>query len=215
VAAPARKGLPWVMLLVGAAAIVGVLIVGVVLLQGLGGKPYTCGSLLAPPPVQEDSNGLGFPNEDLGHLHVASGSTISYAFCPPTSGNHYASAGSGPVAARVYGPGNELPPGGWVHNLEHGYVAVLYRCPSRTPGSGDCATPEAIAQMQQWFDAQPTPPGCATKQVLVARFDEMETAFAVVAWRRALLLDSFDLAKATTFAQQWTDAPTAPEASTC
>jgi hypothetical protein len=69
--------------------------------------------------------------------------------------------------------------------------------------------------MQQWFDAQPIPAGCATPQALVGRFDEMATEFAVLAWRRALLLDTFDLAKAITFAQQWTDAPTAREPNQC
>jgi hypothetical protein len=48
------------------------------------------------------------------------------------------------------------------------------------------------------------------KQALVARFDEMWTPFAVLAWNRALLLDTFDLEQASAFAQQWTDV-TAPE----
>jgi hypothetical protein len=151
----------------------------------------------------------------MGFQHVNTGSPISYATCPPTSGSHFNSPGSGPIAPRVYGPGNEIQPGGWVHNLEHGYVALLYRCPSRTPGSGDCASTDAVAQMQEWFDAQPTVPSCGTKQVLVGRFDEMSTPFALVAWDRALLLDTFDLAKATTFAEQWTDAPTAREPDRC
>ena len=54
----------------------------------------------------------------------------------------------------------------------------------------------------------------AASRPIVARFDEMSTPFAVLAWNRALLLDRFDLAQASAFAQQWTDV-TAPEADRC
>ena len=56
----------------------------------------------------------------------------------------------------------------------------------------------------QWFDQAPAPTvaNCA-KKVLVARFDDMDTRFAIVAWGRALLIDEFDLDTALTFAQQW------------
>jgi hypothetical protein len=42
----------------------------------------------------------------------------------------------------------------------------------------------------------------------------MSTPFAVLAWNRALLLDRYDLAQASAFAQQWTNV-TAPEAERC
>ena len=145
----------------------------------------------------------------MGNAHVVGGQ-IRYAFCPPTSGSHYATAGRGPIRDAVYNPANEQAPGGWVHNLEHGAVVVLYRCPSGTLGSGDCATAEEMAQMQQWFDAAPVVNNCP-KQAIVARFDEMATRFAVLSWDRALLVDTFDLAQASAFAQQWTDV-SAPEA---
>ena len=100
-----------------------------------------------------------------------------------------------------------------MHNLEHGSIVVLYRCPSGTLGSGDCATVDDMAQMQQWFDTAPVVNDCP-KQAIVARFDEMSTPFAVLAWNRAMLLDEFDLALASAFAQQWTDV-TAPEHRHC
>jgi hypothetical protein len=149
----------------------------------------------------------------MGRLHVPAGTTINYGFCPPTSGDHY-NSGREPIPARVYQANQEQAPGGWVHNLEHGWVALLYRCPSGTLGSGDCVTLDQMTLMQQWFDAQPAVATCG-KQALVARFDAMKTRFALVAWDRALLLDDLDMAKALTFAEQWTDAPGAPETPKC
>lgn len=63
--------------------------------------------------------------------------------------------------------------------------------------------------MQQWFDTAPVVNNCP-KQAIVARFDDMSTRFAVVAWDRALLLDRFDLLQASAFAQQWTDVTAPP-----
>jgi hypothetical protein len=70
--------------------------------------------------------------------------------------------------------------------------------------------------LQQWFNDAPTDAACG-RQALVARFDSMSTRFAVVAWNRALLLDTFDnasLALADTFAERYTDA-NAPEPGNC
>jgi len=191
---------------------IAVLIVAFLVLQG-GGKAYACDSELQPDPTQtSDPNALGFPVAEMGRTHVVGG-TITYATCPPTSGNHYNAVGKGPIRSAVYGPANEQAPGGWVHNLEHGAVAVLYRCPSGTLGSADCATAEDMAQMQSWWDNAPVVNNCP-KQALVARFDTMSTKFAVVAWNRALLLDTFELDLASNFAEQWTDV-NAPEANIC
>ena len=190
---------------------VAVLIVAFVFLQG-GGKAYACDSLLQPDPSQtSDPNALGFVTPDQGQRHVVPpGTTITYSYCPPASGGHWNAAGRGPIRSAVYGPADEQPPGGWVHNLEHGAIVVLYRCPSGTPGTGDCATADEMAQMQSWWDTAPDVNNCP-KQAVVARFDEMSTRFAVLSWNRALLVDTFDLAQASAFAQQWTDV-TAPEA---
>ena len=185
------------------------LIVAFVFLQQ-GGKAYACTTQLTPSPTQtSDPNALGFPVPDMGRTHVVGGA-ITYATCPPTSGNHYSAAGKGPIRNGVYGPSNEQAPGGWVHNLEHGAVVVLYRCPSGALDNGDCATTEEMAQMQTWFDTAPVVNNCP-KQAIVARFDTMSTRFAVLSWNRALLLDSFDLDLASNFAQQWTDKTAPPE----
>jgi hypothetical protein len=52
--------------------------------------------------------------------------------------------------------------------------------------------------------------------VLVVRFDNMTTRFALIAWDRVLLTDTFDVNQAKTFAQQFTDQPGVnPEQGAC
>jgi Protein of unknown function (DUF3105) len=192
----------------------GALVIAFVLLQSNSGEAWACDSQLTPPPqASTDPTALGFETAYLGNSHVFPGTKIVYPFCAPTSGSHYSSPGRGPVRNDVYGPEAEQAPGGWVHNLEHGAIVVLYRCPSGILGSGDCATQQDMALMRQWWDGAPVVNNCP-KQAIVARFDEMSTPFAVLAWNRALLLDEFDLDLASEFASQWTDV-TAPEPNNC
>jgi hypothetical protein len=146
----------------------------------------------------------------LGRNHILNpAQTIEYGFCPPTSGDHYNVTGRGPIRAAVYPKTAEQPPGGWVHNLEHGWVVMLYRC----TGPNDCPSDAEMAQMQALYDQAPTQSGC-DRELLVARFDSMDTRFAEVAWGRAMLTNDFNLDTALTFAQQWMDQ-FAPEKATC
>jgi hypothetical protein len=167
--------------------------------------------------VPEPTNRLGFSTGLLGRNHVVDPNrVINYAFCPPTSGEHYNIPGRGPIRAGVYPANQEQGPGGWVHNLEHGYVVALYRCPSGVLGQGDCISQAEFDQMQAFFDQVPDSvnPSCPTK-IVVARFDTMSTRFALLAWGRALLTDTFDLDTALLFNQQWQDQPAAPERGSC
>ncbi len=171
----------------------------------------------APTPVPEPTPRLGFTTGLLGRGHIRDlGTVINYAFCPPTSGDHYNITNHGPIRAAVYPANQEQVPGGWLHNLEHGYVVALYRCPSGVLGQGDCISQDEFNQMQAFFDQVPDSvnPSCPTK-VVVARFDTMKTRFAMLAWGRALLTDTFDLDTALLFDQQWQDQPAAPERGSC
>jgi hypothetical protein len=177
---------------------------------------YVCESQLTPPPgidaLADPSGRPGFPTAMLPTGHVRAGTTITFGFCPPTSGNHYDST----IRAAVYPPSSEQPPGGWVHNLEHGSVVLLYRCPSAVPGQGDCASLSEMERVQIWFNDAPSSANCG-RQALAARFDSMSTRFAVLAWNRALFLDEFDntgLGLADNFTETWTDV-NAPEPDAC
>ncbi len=165
-----------------------------------------------PSPAPEPTPRLGFTTGDLGVQHVPHPQPITYGFCPPTSGAHYSGAGVGPIRPAFYPPTEERAPGGWVHNLEHGYVVALYSCPD-----GECPTDAELNQLRRFTEEAPlsrVAPSCPSK-VLAARFDEMQTQFAMVAWGRALLMDEFDLDTALTFAEQWIDHEAVPERGAC
>jgi hypothetical protein len=112
---------------------------------------------------------VGFPVADLGRTHILDTSTkIDYAYCPPGSGSHFNVTNIGPIKRAFYGPDTEQGPGGWVHDLEHGYVVIAYSCAplagptpvaTPTPQQG-CPSTAEIAAMQQAFNtAPPVAPG--------------------------------------------------------
>jgi hypothetical protein len=179
------------------------------------GARYECRELLT---AELSPDGLpGFPVEISSRNHVRDPNTvIRYASCPPTSGDHYNIANRGPIRPGIYSPSEEQAPGGWVHNLEHGYVVVVYRCPSGEAGVGECITEDEADQLGDFFDQVPDSinPSCPDK-VIVARFDTMTTRFAVLAWGRALLTDTFDVGDALLFTEQWQDGETVPERGAC
>ncbi len=168
----------------------------------------------APSALPSPTQRLGFPAAHLESEHVTGGSTIEYAYCPPTSGDHYNAAGQGPIRREFYGPESERAPGGWVHNLEHGWVVLAYR-----GGEGQAPSEDVLAEMRTFFENAPAStvagPCASPNKVLVVRFDEMETPFAMLAWDRALMMDAFDPEQALTFYEQWVDSELAPEPGSC
>ncbi len=97
-----------------------------------------------------------------------------YTYCPPASGNHYNASGQGPIPPRLYGPDDTTVPEGWVHNLEHGALVLLYR------GDSPGATPEGQAALRAFFDSFPNSPVCGIQPgtiqgPVIARFDDMAT----------------------------------------
>ena len=192
-------------------AVVGIVgFVGLAFLSGATARAYSCDELLTPPA---DASSDGFTTDSLGSQHVGAGTKIRYGFCPPTSGSHYNAAGVGPLRPAFYGPDADAGPGGWVHNLEHGYVVALYRC-----ADGTCPSEADLASLREFAaNGPPTQSAAACgyrSKVLVARFDEMATPYALLAWERALLLDGFDATVARDFASRSIEA-TAPEPAAC
>ncbi len=136
---------------------------------------------------------------------------INYAFCPPTSGDHYNAPGRGPIRPGVYPPNDELSPGGWVHNLEHGYVVILYKNTADDP-----ITDAEFQQLESFYDQAPQlGSGACPRKVVVARFDQMTSDFAMLSWGRALLLDEWNQDTANTFVQQWSVQEILPERGVC
>jgi hypothetical protein len=131
---------------------------------------------------------------------------VDYAFCPPTSGTHFSVAGQAPLPRAFYGPDKIERPGNWLHNLEHGGVVILYK---NTP------TQDILDSMKVVMDSTPggsKADACGVpNQVIVVRFDDMSTPYAVVSWDRAMLLDTWNPDVAQTFGAQWQDSAAIPE----
>ncbi|HET7676646.1 MAG TPA: DUF3105 domain-containing protein [Candidatus Limnocylindrales bacterium] len=169
----------------------------------------------SPSPVPSPTQRLGFVTRDMGKDHVGSSDRLRYAYCPPASGPHFARSGVGPLKQGFYEPSIEQSPGGWIHNLEHGFVVWLYSC----SGPNGCPTRSELDAMRTAQSELPQTEGAKTcripNKVLVARFDSMTTRFAYVAWDRVHLSESFDPEQAKAFAEQWMDGPSAPEPGAC
>jgi len=194
--------------LVAGIAIVVVGLVGYGAYSAATASAYSCDALLEPPEVQtspplagETEERLGFVVEDAGARHSAG--TIRYKTCPPTSGAH---RGDGALSRDFYGPRSVQVPNDWAHNLEHGYAVIAY---AGDPGD------EVLGRIRDAMDA--AAPSDVAKQcglrnkVIALRFDDMSRPFAVLAWDRALLMDTFDGVLAMAAAEEFQDGPQAPE----
>jgi hypothetical protein len=155
---------------------------------------YACSNIWepspTPSPATDASPQLGFVQPDMGNAHVGTGTSVTYTYCPPASGRHYNQPGvAGPIPARPYGPNDAVIPEGWVHNLEHGGLVVLYR-----GAEADQAPLRAL------YDAVPVSPVCGfapggnAPGPVVARFDDMAWPYAALVWDRVLPLQTLDQA---------------------
>lgn len=147
------------------------------------------------PPVTPAPPGYVQPDQGAGH--VDPGTTVRYATCPPASGKHYNGSGVGPIRGGFYGMNETAVPPGWVHNLEHGYIVLLYSCTA--PGSDQAAGPctdtgqQAMRDMLTRWPNSPycgTPPGQITP--VIARFDDMAWPYAAIVWDVVLPLQTLD-----------------------
>jgi hypothetical protein len=155
---------------------------------------------------------LGVPTSDLGREHVAQGTSVRFDYCPPASGRHYnLGGGLAPLARRFYGPDVSLVPQNWIHNLEHGYVVLLY---SGDPGEAVLNELRGVMDDASPSDWNLTNCGSTVpNKVIGVRFDSMDPGvkFAAVSWDRALLQAELDAAELLAFANQWQDGPATPE----
>lgn len=109
------------------------------------------------------------------HVDPSSG-PIPWLTNPPSSGNHYG------TWAR-WGAWRDLARGYWVHNLEHGGVALLYQCPA----GGSCdGVRDALVAAAAGFPGDPAcgPADAAPPRVRVVITNDREitTPVAAAAW---------------------------------
>ena len=170
-----------------------VLVGGFVVIQA-NSKVYACTTLTIPAPAataQPDGSprALGQVQPDMGRTHLVQPEFERYAYCPPASGNHYPPPG-GPIVARYYGPDDPTIPQGWVHNLEHGGLVILYSCDR---GACDDATQQALQELYKNF---PDSPICKIPKgnigPVITRFEDMNAPIAALLWGRVLFQQKLD-----------------------
>jgi hypothetical protein len=154
----------------------------------------SAGAYSPSPPDVNSQPPVGQSISEMPHTHVARPAKVQYLHNPPTSGCHY-SLGSGvaPIQHGVYD--REVPPEYWVHNLEHGYIAVLYNCPG---GATGCAAD--FQTLRDWQRRQaPDPGGQAYSKIIVLPWPSMQPKFAVVSWDWYLPMETLDIQKVQRF----------------
>lgn len=139
-----------------------------------------------------DGPELGRAVADEGRGHVAEGVPLTYRNLPPTSGKHY------PYPA-LYGISvRGVPESNWVHNLEHGAIVVLYRCPG---GGSSCPL---VAQLQTLYEQAP-PGKYGQVKMVVTQDARLRTPIAALAWNRILELGSLDQQQLLAFYRRYVD----------
>ncbi len=145
----------------------------------------------SPRTTNGDGPAVGTAVDEMPHTHVNVGTTVTYNHNPPTSGCHYNTAGSATeLAGPLHGGGvydRVVPAEYWVHNLEHGYIVVLYNCPQPPGCDSDFQTIKA------WFKALKFDTGFAYAKVLVLPWTTMSDKFAVVSWDWYLGMKTLDM----------------------
>ena len=150
-------------------------------------------------PFQAVSTLIGTPIADEGTpSHIDPSTTWPYKFYPPTSGPHYSVAGSAPAPWKTI---DTLVEGQFVHNLEHGGIAILYNCPSGT----DCTTLKN--QLTDYINklAPVEPTYGEVKMVMTPYSKGMTKKVALVAWHYIEFLDGYDQNAITQFYESHVD----------
>jgi len=131
--------------------------------------------------------------ELLAGIHVPEGTAITYSSNPPSSGQHY------PQWANFQEFSVTFDDGYLVHSLEHGAVALLYKC---SPEEASCApTIEALRKVR---DAVATDPKCdptIRARVVVAPYPKLDVPVAAVTWGWTYKADCVDVPTLTQFAK--------------
>ncbi len=123
------------------------------------------------------------PIQPALHVDFDSG-PIDWWTDPPSSGPHYG------IWAR-WGDNGHIPPGYWVHNLEHSGIMLLYRCPSGTCTALRTSLVGAMNSIPMDPACMPTDAEPARVRVIVTDYP-LSTEVAAVAWGWLYAADCVD-----------------------
>lgn len=129
--------------------------------------------------------------EDHGGAHVAAPDPITWPESPPASGPHR------PQWAR-WGEYASLGPEHWLHNLEHGGVALLYH---------PCAGDDVVDALRAFAQSRPADDSGRFRWVL-APYPDLPTTVAAVTWQWRYLAPCVNEDELTEFVDRhYRDAP--------
>jgi len=131
--------------------------------------------------------------EDEGRGHVQPDGKVEYKHYPPASGPHFDQRAGAPVPWQTIGT---LAEGIYLHNLEHGGIAVLYNCPT----GPDCD--KLRTQLEKYvLNLVPADPQFHENKIVMTPYSRgMEDhKIALVAWDWIDLLDGYDEQRITRF----------------
>ena len=147
-------------------------------------------------PFQAVSTTQGQPVADEGRTHVDPSTSPTYNSYPPASGPHYSAQGIAPVNWQTIGTSSSpLVEGQYIHNLEHGGIAILYNCPTGT----DCTALKNSLENYVKNLAPIEPTYHEVKVVLTPYSKNMTKKVALLAWDYIEFLDVYDQAEITRF----------------
>jgi Protein of unknown function (DUF3105) len=129
----------------------------------------------------------------LPALHVPVGTHVDYDSNPPSSGPHY------PIWAAYQEWPAPVQREYYVHDLEHGAVVLLYKCPD----GGPC--PEIVDALRKARDAIPDDPLCGGTgvrvRVVITPDPLLDVPIAAAAWGWIYKAQCVDLPSLTQFAR--------------
>lgn len=153
-------------------------------------------------PFHQVGGTIGTPVPDEGRNHVDLSVQPTYKAYPPASGEHYNVQGVAPVAWQTVAPQSQpLVEAQYIHNLEHGGIAILYNCPS----GSDCTTLQN--QLENYVkNLCPLDPTFQEVKMIMTPYSKgMQKKVALVAWDYIEFLDGYDQNAITQFYENHVD----------
>jgi hypothetical protein len=138
---------------------------------------------------------------DQGASHVPVGTAVTYDSNPPSSGPHF------PIWAAYQEFTTPVPRPMLVHNLEHGAIVLLYKCPhgGAPTGGGPADCPDIVQGLRAAAAAIPDDPLCAGTGVrvrtVIAPDPLIDGPVAAAAWDWTYNAACLDVSTLTQFAR--------------
>ena len=159
----------------------------------VGGFAVSIAALAVASGVGQPDVGEAAPLEGGVGQHLPEGATLPQRNRPPSSGPHDA-------GRAAYGPfSRPIAPGAWIHVLEHGGIAVLFKCGTQ---------PECDSMARQLGDevyANARDGAFGERKLVATPYQDMDSPVAAVAWGRVLRLDHIDAAQILAFYDRYLD----------